>query len=89
MGDERSYSFIPSRAGNTLSDKVAKHILKWNVKKYNSYTWKSKDELRDGLLNYMNSFDSLTFTPGINLPGENVVDGFYLVSKIIIFFKKK
>jgi hypothetical protein len=49
----------------------------WSPPEYNSYTWKTKDELRDGLLNYMNSFDDLTFTPGINLPGENVVDGFW------------
>jgi len=49
----------------------------WSPPEYNSYTWKSKDELREALLNYMNSFDDLTFMPGINLPGENVVDGFW------------
>ena len=27
IGDNRSYSYIPTRYGNTLSDKVAKHVL--------------------------------------------------------------
>jgi len=27
IGDDRSYSYIPTRYGNTLSDKVSKHIL--------------------------------------------------------------
>ena len=27
IGDDRSYSFIPTRYGNTLSDKISKHIL--------------------------------------------------------------
>ncbi len=39
VGDERTFSYIPSRNGSILSDKVAKHILKWGVKKYTAYTW--------------------------------------------------
>ena len=39
VGDNRAYSYLPSRNGNTLSDKVLKHILKWTDKNYKSYTW--------------------------------------------------
>lgn len=39
VGDERSYSYLPSRNGNTISDKVAKHVLKWIDPGYTSYNW--------------------------------------------------
>lgn len=39
VGDDRAYSYLPSRNGNTISDKVAKHILKWIDPKFNEYTW--------------------------------------------------
>lgn len=39
VGDERSYSYLPSRNGNTISDKVAKHVLKWIDPDYKSWTW--------------------------------------------------
>ena len=48
----------------------------WSPPEYNNYEWLNKDELKGALTNYMNSFDDLKFTPGINLPGGNVVDGF-------------
>ena len=39
VGDDRAYSYMPSRNGNTISDKVAQHILKWIDPKFNKYTW--------------------------------------------------
>ena len=57
VGDERSFSYIPSRNGNILSDKVARHILKWKVKKYNAYTWMERGS------------DERQFcAPGVDLP---------------------
>lgn len=46
LGDERCYSYIPSRNGNTISDKVAKHVLGWIDQNYISYSWldRSSDE---------------------------------------------
>ena len=39
VGDKGNFSYIPSRSGNTLSDFVAKIILKKNKKVFNTYTW--------------------------------------------------
>jgi aminopeptidase-like protein len=39
VGDDRAYSFMPSRNGNTLSDRVALHVLNKCVKKYDHYTF--------------------------------------------------
>jgi aminopeptidase-like protein len=39
VGDDRSYSYIPSRNGETLADKVALHVLKHLDPNFNRYTW--------------------------------------------------
>jgi aminopeptidase-like protein len=39
IGDERAYSYLPSRNGNTISDSVAKHILKHTDPDYIAYKW--------------------------------------------------
>jgi len=39
VGDNRGYSYIPSRTGKTIADKIAKHILDNRVQKYNRYTF--------------------------------------------------
>ena len=39
VGDDRCYSFLPSRNGNTISDKIAQHVLKYIDPKYKRYTW--------------------------------------------------
>lgn len=39
VGDDRCYSFMPSRQGNALSDRVGKHILKAIDPKFINYSW--------------------------------------------------
>lgn len=39
VGDNRNYSYLPSRKGNTISDNVAKHILNKVDPTYKSYKW--------------------------------------------------
>ena len=42
IGDDRNYSYLPSREGNTISDDVAKHVLKHSVNTYKKYNWSSR-----------------------------------------------
>jgi len=39
VGDDRDYSYLPSRKGDTLSDQIAKHVLKHICPTFKSYTW--------------------------------------------------
>ena len=39
VGDNKKFSYIPSRYGNTLSDFVSLEVLKKNKKKFNTYSW--------------------------------------------------
>lgn len=39
VGDERAYSYIPSRNGETVSDKVAKHVLRFIDPDFVRYSW--------------------------------------------------
>jgi aminopeptidase-like protein len=39
IGDERAYSYLPSRAGDTLSDQAAKHVLRHIDPQFVSYSW--------------------------------------------------
>ena len=39
LGDNGQFSFLPSRAGNSYSDEVAKSVLNENKKKYKVYSW--------------------------------------------------
>ena len=39
VGDDRAYSYVPSRNGQTISDLIAKHVLKWTDEKFIKYSW--------------------------------------------------
>ena len=62
VGDERSYSYLPSRNGNTISDKVAKHVLKWTDLNYVSYSWLDRG-----------SDERQYCAPGIDLPIASIL----------------
>ena len=62
IGDERTYSYIPTRIGNTYSDQIAKHILKWTDANYKSYTWLDRG-----------SDERQYCSPGIDLPIASIL----------------
>ena len=39
VGDDREYSFLPSKYKNSLSDKISLKVLKKKIKKFKVYTW--------------------------------------------------
>lgn len=57
VGDDRNFSFLPSKDGNTISDKIALKILNENVKKFKIYQWKDRG-----------SDERQYCAPGIDLP---------------------
>ena len=57
VGDERSYSYLPSRNGKTISDQIAKHVLKWSSPNFKIYSWLDRG-----------SDERQYCAPGIDLP---------------------
>jgi aminopeptidase-like protein len=62
IGDDRCFSFLPSRDGKTLSDKVALHVLKYTDPQFKRYTWLDRG-----------SDERQYCAPGIDLPVVNMM----------------
>ena len=66
VGDNKTFSFLPSKYGNTIADKLAKNILEYNTtkKKYYSFLDRGSDERQ-------------YCSPGINLPMVSIMRSKY------------
>jgi aminopeptidase-like protein len=62
VGDNRSYSYLPSRNGKTLSDKIAQHILRWIDSDFVTYSWSERG-----------SDERQYCAPGVDLPIASIM----------------
>ena len=62
VGDDRTYSYLPSRNGLTISDDIAKHVLKWIQPEFEIYTWADRG-----------SDERQYCAPGVDLPIASIM----------------
>ena len=67
IGDNRSYSYLPTRNGSTISDEIAKHVLLQKDKNFKKYLWKDRG-----------SDERQYNAPGVDLPVASLMRTKYL-----------
>ncbi len=66
IGDDRAFSYVPSRLGDSLADRVIKHVLGWVDSTYKKYTWSDRG-----------SDERQYCAPGIDLPVASLMRSKY------------
>lgn len=66
VGDERAWSFLPSRWGDSYADRIARHVLHHAVGRYDHYTWRDRG-----------SDESMYCAPGVDIPMVSIMRSKY------------